>query len=142
MPQLVAEVATYLAAQGLGLTVGSTGNLFPVPFPPSAPQAAVCLREYGGGPAIRNFGASLAAPVCEVRRFQVLTRDVANNFGTAQTLAQNISNQLDSIGDTTLSAVRYLNIVALGPPRYLGEDENGRHEFAQNFEAFRARTSG
>lgn len=139
---MLAEVTTYLAAQGLGLTVGATGNLFNVPFPASAPQAAVCLRESPGGEAIRCFGASLAAPVCEQRGLQILTRDVSTGFAAAQSLANNINSVLDSIGDVTLTGTRYLNIVARHTPFYLGEDENGRHVFSQNFDILRTRTTG
>jgi len=136
---LVSDITTYLVAQGLGLTVGSTGNLLNVPFSDVSPQAVACVIQYGGLPAIRAFGASIGSPVCEVHRFQVLVRDVANNFATAQTLAEDIHDKLDHLGESTLSGTRYLNVVALSPPFPIGQDANDRYEFSCNYEAWKVR---
>lgn len=138
---LVADITTYLASAGLGLTVGSSGNLFAAPFPAQAPNAAVYVVEYASAPAVRAFGSSLGSPLAEVHRFQVVARDVLNNFSTLQSLAISIHNKLDHLGDTTLSGVRYLNITGLQQPFYLGEDGNGRHTFACNYEAVRERST-
>ena len=136
---LVSDVTTYLAGASLGLTVGSTGNLINVPFSDVSPQAVVCIIQYSGRPAVRAFGASIGAPVCEVHRFQITARDIANNFSTAQALIESIHAALDHLGESTLSGTRYLNVTAVAPPFYLGQDDDDRHRFVCNFEAWKER---
>ena len=138
---LVNDIGQYLAGQSLGLSYGASGNLFNTPFPESAPDASVCIIEYASVESIRCMGASVSAPVAEVRRFQVVVRDVLDNFATAQSLAQSICNLLDHLGTWTgaTSGARYLNITALQMPFYIGEDDNHRHQFSCNYEALKER---
>ena len=138
---LLEDVGAYLDAQVAGLSIGSTGNLFLCPFPEQAPDASVAIVEYAGLPSIRAMGPNAGAPIAEVARFQVVVRDVLNNFSTARTLAQTITNTLDHIADVSLvsGGTRYLYIVALGQPTYIGEDANARHRFTVNFECTKER---
>ena len=102
------EIATYLAGAGLGLSLSSTsgGVVFGVPFPPEAPDTACCVIEYGGGPPLDAFGASLSAPVYEQPRFQVLCRDRSDNAATCRALANSIYKALRHFSGT-LGGVSY-----------------------------------
>jgi hypothetical protein len=146
MPLLDA-IATYLASTGvnLGLEMGSTGNLFKVPLPESAPDAAVGLIEYPGRESVRAMGASLSSPVFERPKFQVTVRDTHENFETARTLATSIYNNLDGLADTTLSGTRYAYVRAIQTPFLMGpgegkaEDSNERPRFLCNYEVEKER---
>jgi hypothetical protein len=135
-------MATYLAGAGIGLAMGSTGNLFKVPFPDGSPDAAVSLLEYPGMEAVRAMGASLSAPVFERPRFQVTVRDTLQNFQTARTLATSIYNKLDGLSEETMGTTRYSYVRAIQTPFLLGpagEDKNARPRVVCNYEAVKER---
>ena len=136
------DVAAYLVANiGGSLSLGSTGNVFKVPMPESAPNGSIAIVEYGGSPSLRAMGANAGAPIAEVVRAQIMVRDVLANFLTARTLAQTITNTLDHVNNTTLASggPRYLSVKALSQPVYIGEDSQGRHRFVCNFELMKER---
>ncbi len=141
------DVASYLAGAGLGLTVATsaTGNLYKVPMPEAAPDAATCIVVYGGLPSVRAMGASTtalsnaASPVAEVVRFQVLVRKSAQAFEACVTLAENIHKALDHVANQTLGSARYLHIKTLGPPAFLAFDDNLRPRYFINAEATKER---
>lgn len=140
---LADEIVTYLAGQGLGLTIGSTdtNGLFAVPFPTEAGDAATCIIEYAGKPPIRAMGPVLQAPIFEQAKFQVLSRDISDRALDCRTLQKNVQNTLmhlatnlvGSSGGTTV----YGYIEAMQPPFFLKYDENGRIYFASNYVALK-----
>ena len=139
---LLDDVAAYLVAQiGGSLSLGSTGNVFKVPMPESAPNGSIAIVEYAGAPSVRAMGANAGAPIAEVVRAQVMVRDSLGSFSTARTLAQTITNTLDNVANVSLvsGGTRYLVIRALGQPSYIGEDANGRHRFVVNLEFWKER---
>ena len=129
------EIATYLAGAGLGLSLSSTsgGIVFGVPFPPEAPDTACCVIEYGGGPPLDAFGASLSAPVYEQPRFQVLCRDRSDNAATCRALANSIYKALRHFSGT-IGGVSYGFIQAVQPVAFLKFDENNRPYYYSEFD--------
>jgi len=134
---LTDEVATYLAAAGLGLTVGgASANLFTVPFPGPAPDASVCIVDDAAQRSEQTFGASLSAPAVERPDLLVMVRDGRDRTIQARTQAYAVYKKLRRF-DGTLSGVPYLNIDA-EPPQYVGEDANQRPVFSFNCQVFKA----
>lgn len=141
---LLDEIPAFLAAStGLGLTVATSsgGNLYKVPFPEAAPDAAVCVIEYAGGAPIRAMGASTTAPVAEVVRFQVLVRKGQQGFEAGRQLIEDIYQTLDHLADQTLTSTYYLYVRAVQSPFFLSFDGNLRPRFVANFEAMKRRES-
>jgi minor capsid protein len=138
---LLDDVATYLANQGLGLTVSV--NLFkglaPEVFPASTP--VVSLIEYPGRAAARAMGASLSDPIAgEFPRFQANVLVPLDNYQSGRTLAENIYKKLDNLANTTLGTTNYFLISAVQPPFYMPPDDaNATHRFVANYEARKAR---
>lgn len=129
------ELATYLAAAGLGLTVGT--NLFSVPFPASAPDASVCVVEWGALASEETFGASLSAVAMEKPLFKVMVRGARDAADTARQLAGQVCKKLRRLGPATLSGVAYYNVTA-EPPQFMSFDDNGRPRWHFDGTAFKA----
>lgn len=126
---LLDDLANYLASQGLG-TAGV--DLFAGTFP-DRPDALAAVFEYTGPAALRAMSSQLATPMLTFPRVQVRTR--ATTYAGARAKAVDIQQKLDWLGPTTLSGTRYELIRALqSEPFPLRSDENGRQEFAVNFE--------
>jgi len=142
---LAEDVGTYLAAQSsLGLTVRTTagGNLYVVPLPESAPDAAVAIMEYAASAPLRAMSSDLAPPIAEQPRFQVLVRRTQNSFSTGRELMEEIYKNLDwlhSTGIGSTGSTRYLQVRAISSPYWMGQDGNGRHRWTCNFEALKER---
>jgi len=135
---LASDITTHLAGIGaLSLTGGT--NLFAVPFPEASQDQAVCLIEYPGEAPEHAAGASIAAPLYERPRFQIICRDVEANAATCRALAESIYVQLDGLADTTLSGTRYLLVRALQSPFYLSMDGRNRHRYVTNYTAEKVR---
>src|SRR3990167_11259476 len=133
---LLPDVGAYLAATTLGLSFGSTGNLFIVPIPETAPDRSVSVLEYSGASSVRAF--STGNPVAERPRFQVVVREELNNFASGRQLAEDIHAALDGLGTTTMeSGTRWLFVRALQPPFYLSEDGGAQHRWITNYEAMK-----
>ena len=137
---LSAEVAHYLAAQALGLVVGT--NLFSAPWPDTAPDAAACVIVYDGDPPSHAAGASLAAPVFETLRFKVMVRGARDAVAVAEALADGIYKKLDGLAEGQLGspAVRYLLVRAMGGVEFLRLDTNSRPIYHCDFEARKERS--
>lgn len=140
---LADEIAIFLAAASLGLTVGSTAanGIFAVPFPTEAGDTATCVIEYPGKPPIRAMGPNLQAPVFERAKFQVLSRDGSNSSFDCRALQKNIwaalTHQSGTLTGTTGGTTVYGYIDALSSPFFLKFDENARIYYACNFEAYK-----
>lgn len=134
---LVDEVAHYLAAAGLGLTVGS--NLFTDPWPETVEGQAVSIVVYDGDAAAHGAGPSLADPLFGIIRFKVTVRAAQDGVIAGRQLAFAIFKKLHNLAEMPLGAspVRYLHVVSRDgfEPQYLREDENGRRIYECDFEA-------
>jgi len=138
------DVCDYLVGAGIGLSMGSTGNLFKGTVPETTPASQVIsIIEYGGRPALRSFGPSIGDPVHETARFQVAVIDQQNNYQAGRTMIESIYRKLDNLANTVLGATTYLMVTALQPPFYMPpgdvQDPNLQHHFTINFEARKAR---
>lgn len=123
MANILDELATYLAANGVGtVEVDIFEGL--MPDSPEAPDALVALFEYPGGPVT-------AVNTVEQRAIQARTR--AKTYDDAKNKCELIYGLLHSMHETELSGTRFLLILAKQPPFSLGRDDRERHEFAVNF---------
>lgn len=123
MANILDELATYLAANGVG-TVETDIFEGLMPDSPEAPDAVVALFEYPGGPVT-------AVNTVEQRSIQARTR--ALTYDAAKDKAELVFGLLHSMHEETLSGARFLLILAKQPPFSLGRDARQRHEFAVNF---------
>lgn len=140
------EVANYLAGLGVGFTLTaatSATRIFGVPFPPDStvPDAAACVIPYGGGENIDAFGPSLAAPLFQVARFQVLVRDHTDNQKSVVFLIEqayrNLRHFVGTLTGTSGVQVRYVWVKSLAPPSFLKFDENQRCNWVWNAECMK-----
>ena len=123
---LLDELATYLAAQGIG-TQGV--DLFNGVLPDSPPDA-VALFEYGGVAPVHALGGGQAK--YERPRVQVVAR--ATTYSAARSKIETIYKLLQAVSNASLSSVRYLSIEAVQSPFLLTRDENARVVLACNFQ--------
>lgn len=130
-----ADVVTYLAAAGLGLTAGT--NLFEGEMP-ELPDTCVAVAHYASETSDDYaMGASLTAPGYEVELFQVMTRHATR--ATAISTAAAVHAALDNLGPATLSGRTYFRIESQGPPFSLAQDPSLRWRRAANYRAQKAR---
>lgn len=126
MANILDELATYLAANGVG-TVETDIFEGLMPDSPEAPDAVVALFEYPGGPPT-------AVNTVEPRAIQVRTR--ALTYDAAKDKAELVYGLLHSMHERQLSGTRFLLVLAKQAPFSLGRDARQRHEFAVNFRVF------
>ena len=132
---LLADIGTYLASAGIGLTLDV--NLFRVPFPAAAPTAAACLMETPGEEDEFGSGPSLDLPALERARFQVQVRDDPQNAAACRALAESIRQKLNNLGPVTLGTTVYHDVKATTPVFFLGPDQNERWRWVCNFVAMK-----
>ena len=119
------EIAAYLVAQGFGaLDV----DVFARPFPPFAPDAAVCVTALGGR-SQGTFGPSLSPSAFDQAEFQVIVRGGRDASEAARTKAQNIRAKLNRLGPVTLGSTVYMDVRA-GLVTGLGVDSEGRLKYS------------
>lgn len=129
------EIATFLAAQGLGLTPAT--NLF-VAVLPDQPDLCVGVFEYGGtAPTMTLTGQGAPESKLDNPYFQVRTRASMGGYVTGNTLANNIYSKLQGICEQTLNAggALFHLIVAQQSPVFIGQGDASkqRPEWTQNF---------
>ena len=110
------DIATRLAAAGLGLTAGT--NLF-VNDMPTTPAAAVAVFDIPSPPPIR---AMHNTQISQWRRFQIQSR--SNKSVDAAALCQSCLAAMES-GTVTIGSSVYDVILADGSAALLKRDENG-----------------
>jgi hypothetical protein len=118
---LASEIAAYLAGQGLG-TVDV--DIFAVPFPHDAPDAALCVAERPGAYE-GTFGVSLSAAAFEDGEFQILARGARDGVGASRTKIDLVRAKLHRLGPITLGATVYYDI-RCSSPGFLRYDEEAR----------------
>lgn len=120
------DVATFLAAQGLGLTLGT--NLFPVPETVGVgiPNDAVFVYGMPGGRPDRNMDTRIE------QRFPTVHIRIRNSKNsTANTLARNIMTKMQGANLTG-----YLDLRALQSEPGAGfEPQGGLHRISISYEA-------
>lgn len=126
------EVATYLAAAGIGLVAGV--SVFSGPIPDSCSVLAVGMVELSGDRPIRTFGASLAPDLVQRPGLQLVVRGVENGSSVARAKAKQVYDKLAGLGPVTLSGVLYLDVQPEGgiAGPYFDEATN-RPRFLMNF---------
>ena len=132
---VLAELVTYLAAQGVG-TSGT--NLF-YGFVPPDPDAMVTLFEYGGQPNEPDLGTVNTRLVFP--RVQALARGVRDDYDGPRLKIQDVVTALTKILNQSLSSVAYKAVEPLSDPFFLRRDENFRLEFVCNFKVTKAYSS-
>lgn len=126
---LVDGLARYL--DGLGLVefdeLGIEGDCFIAAFP-SAPDEIVVITPTGGPEG--DFRLGYDSPTVQLRYRS--TTDPR----PALERAHEIHQALQSLGNVTLPDGTYVaRVIALqSGPTSIGQDQNGRHEYTQNFE--------
>jgi hypothetical protein len=114
----------YLASAGLGLTVAT--NLFQGPMrPASGAQEAACVYVLQtGGPAPQDeLGTGKAIVPYTV---QVRVRSATGEYVNGRTLAKAVWAACHQAAITGFFGIS----VQQAGPMYLGEDEDGRHQFS------------
>lgn len=125
---VLAELATLIAASGLGLTSGT--NLFYGILPPD-PDVLLTMFEYGGQPNEPNLGRGTTRLVFP--RVQVLARGIKDDYDGPRLVLQNIVTLFTAVVNQNVTGIRYLAIEPLQDPFPLRRDDNFRIEIVCNF---------
>lgn len=118
------EVEAHLASNGVSSPIFKA-------LMPDAPDDALCLYEYAGGPP--RFAHDGQA--WENLRVQVVSR--ATSYPAARAAAQNVYDALNGLSNRAIGGHDYLWAGALQSPFSLGRDDNSRHRIIINFELLR-----
>lgn len=126
MSQVIDDVATYLAANGIG-TLGT--NLFEAFLPPK-PDIAVAILETAG------LKPNIDVPIFQPS-FQILVRDTVYDHG--RTVCDNIKTLLHNQYNLTLvnGGIYFYWIRLITEGGHIGQDQTGRDIFSMNFETKR-----
>lgn len=141
---LLAEVANYLVAQGVGPTGSTADYSIGIGYEPPSPDRFIALVETGGLP---NEG--LSTGTVDRATFQVRVRGpswgtlAAGSYTTARAKIETVRSTLEGVLNKTIGnpAWRYLHIKSFAPPLDQGRDVNDRPNLTMNFWAYRSRTS-
>lgn len=121
------EVATYLAAQGLG-TLGV--NVF-VGQLKDTPDVALMVSEYGGASSNHGFGNPGLRE--EFSGVQILVRGLPNDYAGPRARIETAYRKMAEIQATTLSGTYYRIARPVSPPLLLERDANMRCKFVVSF---------
>lgn len=125
---LLTEIATFLAAEGLG-TLGT--DLFQAKMPAS-PNACGAVYESGGSAPDPGFGSSSLR--FENPAVQIIFRGAPDDYSGPRTKAQSAFVSMTGIStDQVLSGTKYQLVLALQQPFSLGQDKNDRWRISCNF---------
>lgn len=123
---MLTEAAARLIAQAACTAIGT--DLFILEIPQS-PDLMTALFQYGGDPPeLHHDGAGDDRPSLQVRT-RAAPGDITN--GEARAKAAYIA--LHGFSNTSVSGTQWKLVRALGSPVFLGNDEQGRPEWSQNF---------
>lgn len=120
------DLATFLAAAGLGLTLGVDMVVgMPRDVGGTVPKDAVFVHGFGGTPATRFMGQAT-----EVRRPLLMLQVRNGSMLAGDALARDI---LGAIAGADVST--YLDVFpGQSEPNYAGQDQNGDHFWNHSFE--------
>ena len=130
MSLMIADVTTYLAAQGIGT---AAVNLF-YGIMDDTPDAQVVTFEYPGLMNEPNLGKTTANLVYP--RIQVQARGIAYDYDGPRQKLQDVVTAFTKVTNQTIvvAGVSYKAIMALQDPFFLRRDANFRVTFACNFQ--------
>jgi len=130
---ILAELTTYLAANGIG-TTGT--DLFYGPLQEQYPDVVTLVNVYGGSPDEPAMGDPIAAPGksarLEFQHVQLLFRGAANDTDGPLTRALSARDAMLKVLSSTLSGTYYLAIEPLQDPFFLSMDKNYRLSYVFN----------
>lgn len=123
---MLTEIAAYLVSQGVCTGIGT--DLF-IQEVPMEPDLMTAVFQYAGDPPGLTFdGAAEDNPGLQVR-----TRAALGDLASGEARAKAAQTALHAVGNTTLGSTRYMLIRASGSPMSIGNDEQNRPEWTQNF---------
>lgn len=126
------EIVHYLETKDVG-TLGT--DLFLGPVPDKA--AAITVIETGGPAPYHDYGSG----AIDYPSVQILVRNPS--YTLARDKADQIRDALDGLANSAIGGGRYLSVMAMGDPAYLGKTATSQgetHEFSLNFATMRKRT--
>jgi hypothetical protein len=120
------DIASYLAAAGLGLTIAT--NLF-VGREEASPDNCVTVFDTPGIKTDRTLdgGGLYRRPAIQIR---VRNRD----YRAAQQMAEDIYLELLGIANQVIGGTHYAIVGDMQEPHYLDTDESDRHRWIVNFD--------
>lgn len=127
------DLADFLAADGLGLTV--TTNLF-VGEMPDTPAICVAMLEYPGRPTLHKAGTEVANLIFPSVQAKIRHTSYATGFA----LAEGIHRSLSKIANETVGSGYYLAVEPNQYPGLLEQDDNRNWIFVVNFDVTRVAT--
>lgn len=143
MPTTVAEdILDYLETAGVGVA-GARGSIVPgadmfEKGMPDQPDAAIAIREGGGGDPdfmLNEAGIALENPslTVTIRGAKPAGTGGTDEYGDAYRRARQVRNVITRIANTAINGVRYLRARPIGDISDLGDDERGRSKFSAIF---------
>ncbi|QCX32456.1 hypothetical protein FDN13_01380 [Caloramator sp. E03] len=118
---LLDDIGQYLEEQN----IGRLGTDIFLSLLPEDIDNCIALFEYGG--EAPELHSNIEKP-----RLQAMVRNV--DYQTGRMTIEQIKNILHGLSEQIINGKRYLLIMALQCPEFLGYDENNRSEFVCNFE--------
>jgi hypothetical protein len=127
---MLTEIAARLIAEGVCTAVGT--DLF-IMSNPSTPDLCTSIWQYAGTAPMNTFdGAWDDRPGLQVR-----TRAAVGDIGAGEARALAAQEALKDICNETLSGTFWLSCLPLGSFASIGEDDDHRPEWTQNFKVVR-----
>lgn len=123
---MLTEAAARLVSEGVCTAVGT--DLF-IQQVPATPNLCTMIFQYTGRPPERlHSGVGDDMPGLQVR-----TRAAAGDIGAGEARAKAAQNALETISNESLSGTTWKECVPQGSPAPIGEDDDHRPEWTQNF---------
>lgn len=132
---LLDDIGDYLSSGSTGLS-GTVllGRLS------DAPAEQVAVAEYGGFAPMRAMSSGPGTALLEHPRIQVLSRSAS--YASAKARIKQVEALLDGLSNRTINGTLYHFAAAVQPPFIMRYDELNRAVLAQNYDVFKARTTG
>lgn len=123
---MLTDIAGYLVTQTVCTAIGTDLFILEVP---QYPDLCTMVFQYAGSPAGLTFDGAAEDRLS----LQVRTRGSPDGLVAAEARAKAAQTALHGVANTTISSTFYQSIQALGGYMFIGNDEQGRPEFTQNF---------
>lgn len=123
---MLTEIAAYLVAQGVCTEIGTDLVIMELPMEPDLMTA---VFQYAGDPP----GLTFDGPAEDNPGLQVRTRAAPGDLAAGEARAKAAQTALHGYANATLGSTRYMLIRATGSPMSIGNDEQNRPEWTQNF---------
>ena len=139
MAELLADLGTYLNAQGvgdLGATSPTLAHIHLVMLRDTPDRAIALIQLPGMGP-VETMNDGL--PTLVRPRLQVFTRWDDEDYEGSLTLARSVYNTLGAISNDTINSVLYQRIEPVDEPAVFDRDDEDRVVFVCNYQVWRPR---